>query len=287
MFTVSDFSALIAQLLPEPQAGLLSGIAFGTKATLNSELKDALITTGTLHIVALSGMNVSILVNLLTQTLLPFISRRKVCLLMVGLLIWFVSFVGPSPSIVRAALMGGISLIGVLLGRSVWPLGIWALAALLMLIWQPNWLFDLSFQLSVLAALGLILFAGQRSIHTTNNECHREEPGSPGRRGNLVFNELKSLILADLRVTLAAQVFTIPIVFFAFGRISLISPLTNILIGWTMPILTVLGWVVPITEIIWKPLAYLPSWVGYSLLSYVIWIVRITSLLPFASIQLK
>lgn len=286
MFSVTDFTQLITQILPEPQAGLLNGIAFGSKASLDTGLKDALITTGTLHIVALSGMNVSILANLLTQTLLPFISRRKVCLLILALLIWFVSFVGPSPSIIRAAIMGGISTIGIFFGRQIWPLGVWALAAISMLIWQPDWLFDLSFQLSVLATLGLLLYGTPPPFKPSDFSSRLSPHTKPSRLVHFL-SEFRGLVVKDLRITLAAQVFTIPVVFFAFGRISLISPITNILIGWTMPMLTVLGWLVPVFIAVYKPLGIITGWVGYSLLTYVVWIVRTTSLIPFASIQLK
>ena len=81
MIAVADFTSVINQVLPEPHAGLLNGIIFGTKASLSRDFLQALITTGTLHIVALSGMNISILVGAMQGTLLRVASRRVTHLL--------------------------------------------------------------------------------------------------------------------------------------------------------------------------------------------------------------
>ena len=156
--SVADFSAVVNGILPEPHAGLLNGMLFGAKATLSKDLYDQLIQTGTLHIIALSGMNITILTNLVGITLLRFVSRRIASLLTIGGILFFVWFVGPSPSIVRAAIMGSISLFAVVSGRQYWPLLSWILAVSVMILLNIQWLFDISFQLSALATLGIILF---------------------------------------------------------------------------------------------------------------------------------
>src|SRR3989344_5235737 len=155
--SVETVTALVNSLIHEPQAGLLTGMLFGVKATMSKELYDALITTGTLHIIALSGMNISIIVGFVHLFLLRFVRRPIANVATSFIIIGFISFVGISPSVIRAAIMAGITLLGVTLGRQVWPLFIWILAVTIMLVLNPLWIADLSFQLSVLATLGIIL----------------------------------------------------------------------------------------------------------------------------------
>lgn len=254
--------SLINQNLPEPHAGLLSGILFGVKASLAPELKNALINSGTLHIVALSGMNISLLAGLVSRTLLRFVSRRIVGLLTIIIIIGFVVLVGISPSVVRAAMMGCIALMSQVVGRQVWPIWSWLVAVVAMLIWQPGWLTDIGFLLSALATLGIIMFA---------------------RADNYKSFWLWQIIKDDLRVTMAAQVFTIPLLFLVFQRLSLVSPLTNLLIGWTIAPVTIGGFLLILTAALLPPLAGFPAAVCWLLLEYDLRVIGWTGGLPFAS----
>lgn len=254
--TVQTLTSVINQLLPEPHAGLLSGLLFGTKASLSRELYDALVKSGTLHIVALSGMNISIVAGIIGKAFMRFMSRRVASLLTILGITVFVWFVGPSASVVRAAIMGSISLLAVVAGRQYWSMFSWALAVSTMVLINIQWLFDISFQLSALATLGIILFGKTE----------------------------KNLLLSDLRLTLAAQVFTIPLILFHFHRISLISPVSNVLIGWLIAPLTILGWLTVFAGFIWLPLGQMLAWVDWTLLQYLFTVVDITSKLPLASL---
>ncbi len=290
MVTVETLTGIIATYLPEPHAGLLSGISFGAKASLSRDLQAALITTGTLHIVALSGMNISIVSGIVSGTLLRFVSRRITSLLTVLLIIGFVWFVGPSASVVRAAVMGIISLMAVVLGRSNWPIFTWLLAVGLMLLINFSWLTDLSFQLSAFATLGIILFGGSKSNSGSVAEVvptyRRESPQYHGVGLTKYFRSFfRNFIADDLRVSLAAQAFTIPIIFLNFHRISLISPLPNILIGWTIGPLTILGWFAGIAGLLFDPLGQALAWVAWVPLQFVLWVILTTSRLPFASLS--
>ena len=169
--TVETLTAIVNHVLPEPHAGLLNGILFGTKATLSKELYNALIRTGTLHIVALSGMNITIIALIMRSILLPFVSRRVASFLTILGIILFVWFVGASPSVVRAAIMGSISLLAIALGRQAWSLLSWVLALGIMLVIKPSWIGDISFQLSALATIGIILFGG--SVPSYDPHAHK------------------------------------------------------------------------------------------------------------------
>lgn len=255
-FTVQGLTSVINQVLPEPHASLLAGLLFGTKTALPRDLYGALVTTGTIHIAALSGQNLSILSTMISDQLVWIIGKRGASAVTLLLIVWFVSFVGPSPSIVRAAIMTGLTMIATIFGRQYWALLSWMLAVGIMLLLNFSWLFDISFQLSAFATLGIILFA-------------RKE---------------KNVIKNELRLTLAAQSLTIPLILFHFRRISLIAPLSNLAIGWSIPWITGLGWVAATIGWIWLSLGQVIAWVDWVLLEYLVRVVRLMSGVPYASI---
>ena len=257
MITIATFTSVINQVLPEPHAGLLAGILFGTKKAVSKDLLDALTITGTSYLVVLNGMNISILAGLSETTFLRFVSRRVASLLTVLIIIGFVWFVGITPSVLRAAIMGSLTLLAVALGRQTWTLFTYGVTIAIMLAVKPSWIGDLSFQISALATLGIILFRGKRTT---------------------------SYIKDVLRLSLSAQVFTIPLIFFTFGQISLVSPLTNILVGWAIAPVTAIGMGLAIFGWIWLPLGYVFGWVNWVLLEYLILVIHWTAKLPFASI---
>lgn len=291
---LSDVTYIIDRLLPEPHAGLLAGILFGTKETLPRDLYQQLITTGTLHIIALSGMNITIVSAIISNSLLRIVSRRITSLLTIVVIIGYILFVGPSPSAIRAAIMGTLTLMAVVTGRQSWSLLFLFLAGLVMLLFQPSWIADVSFQLSFLATLGIILFGGRKQIDKQTQQFSHAEIGWASEdlpkktlkqvQGN-IFRGLLFFIRDDLHLTLAAQVFTVPLILFAFQRVSLISPLTNVFIGWTIPIVTVLGFIAVFLGLIWEVLALPFAWTVWLILEYVLTIVRLTSFVPFASLK--
>lgn len=328
MVTVDSLTAIITTYLPEPHAGLLSGISFGAKAAMSKSLTEALITTGTLHIVALSGMNISIVSGLVSSLLLRFVSRRITSLLTVLIIMGFVWFVGLSASVVRAAVMGIISLLAIILGRSNWPFLTWAVAVTFMLILNFSWLSDLSFQLSSLATLGIILFGRNKNqaadalrgitffalrrdapqgkrvtdVYPEPSEGLEKErraasslacknfSSSPQRLPlsafiHNIFALVRHFFADDLRVTLAAQVFTIPVIFLNFHRVSLISPLSNIFIGWTIGPLMILGWFAGILGLLFDPLGQVLAWFAWVPLQFVLWVIMTASRFPFASLS--
>lgn len=263
----NPFVPIIAQVLPEPQAGLLSGILFGVRASIPPDLYQALITTGTIHIVALSGQNISILVRIISEATL-FGGRRFSLIMTFLTILAFLSIVGLEPTIIRAAIMGTLTLLAVYFGRRDWSLLSLILAASIMLIVNPEWIDDLSFQLSFMATLGIILLAS------------KIEPKAAG-----LINEIIRETKINLKTTLAAQIFTLPLIFIYFKRISLIAPLTNILIGWTISPIMILGLVTVFLSLIIFPLAVLCAWSAWALLTYLIFIVKVTALIPLAAIS--
>lgn len=270
-FTVEGLTTIVDRVLPEPHAGLLAGLLFGTKTSLSRELYEALVRSGTLHIIALSGMNISIMSRLLQGGLSWVVSRRISSLLTIGMIGWFLWFVGPSPSIVRAAIMGSISVLAVVFGRQYWPLFTWVLAVGGMLLINPSWLADISFQLSVLATLGIILFGNSSEIE---------------RHSRSGWGVLYQSVREDLHLTLAAQVFTIPLIWVYFQRISFVGPITNLLIGWVIGPLTGLGWMTVLVGWLHLPLGQALGWFDWVALEYIVRTVYFASGVPYGSVGL-
>lgn len=298
-FSVPTLTTVLGRLLPEPQAGLLAGILFGTKASLSRTLTDAFITTGTIHIIALSGQNVSIVTSLVASSLTHLVSRRiasLLTLLVLGLFLWFV---GPSASLVRAVIMGSLTLISTIFGKRNWSFLSLVLAVAMMLLLNPLWITDLGFQLSVLATVGIIMFGGNTTMEGGRSKVVGEDRGLKIEQSNLsspihlprpssILYYLSSafwrFVQDDLRLTLSAQLFTTPLIFLHFQRISFVAPITNVFIGWTMPFLMLFGWTAALTGYIWWPLGALPAWGSWVLLTYVIQVVQWTAGFPMASL---
>jgi len=274
MFSVYTCTEIIQSFLPEPHAGLLSGILFGVRTSLDPTLYEALVKTGTLHIVALSGMNITMITTMVMIVLLQIFPRTCAIVGAIGVVIGFIWFVGPSPSVIRAALMAGVSLTGVLFGKQVIGLWSWGVAVVCMLTVKPIWITDLSFQLSVLSSLGLILFGDPvQSVKAFRSEdSSRKQYVTP-------------FIKRELRTTLAAQTFTLPLILFTFRRISLISPFTNILIVWTLPYITVVGFLAAIVGAIFVPAGQVIAWGAWIFLEYVIKIIFWTAQIPLSGIE--
>jgi competence protein ComEC len=287
-------TSIVNSLLAEPYAGLLNGILFGVKATVETRTYQSLVDSGTLHIIALSGMNISILVGVISLVLLRFVRRPIASLASVFIIIGFIVFVGISPSIVRAGLMAALSAIAIGVGRQIWPFFTWIVAVTIMLLINPLWIADISFQLSTMATLGIILFGNARESRVTDAEGlpTKRDPRLSGIRGRMrpagpaILYYLWPCIKDDLRVTLAAQICTIPIILVQFHRISLVSPLSNILIGWLMAPIMIMGLAMVAVGLIWLPLAIPFAWALWVPLTYIMLVIEWTAKLPFASISL-
>jgi competence protein ComEC len=247
------------KFLPSQEGSLLKGFILSTKNSLDSDFYEDLRTTGTLHTVVASGSNVSLFAGTTIALLSSYISRRRS--LLVGLLVvWFYVFlIGAQPPIVRAAVFATIGFVGQIFGRKVntW----WTLAAVagIMLLVSPLWIFDLGFQLSFAATSGILLLGDWMDKKLDILEKIR----------------LPKIMKQDLGTTLSAQVFVTPFIFFNFGTISLISPLVNMLILWTVSPLMIGGAIMGMVSVVWEPLAQLIAWLLYPLLWYFVTVVEL------------
>lgn len=204
-------------------SSLILGIVFGIRDTMPKDFSDKLSTTGLLHVVAASGMNVAILAGVVNAFLSSFLKRKTALVISILAIVIYCFLSGLAPSIIRASIMGSIALFSRLIGRKDYALSSLTIAGSLMLLVSPSLAFDIGFQLSFTATMGLIyllpLFEGIRGL---------------GRYA-------KNPALEALFVTLAAQIATLPIILNNFGSFSLISIPANILALWSVPFIMVLG----------------------------------------------
>ena len=152
---------VINQILPQPEAALLNGILLG----LDNDMPDALTTayqaTGTAHIIAISGFNIAIIAGLFSIFFGKLAPRGWAALLTILAVVFYTLLVGAGPSVVRAAIMGSLSLLGQVIGRRQTGLNTLAFVAALMAMFTPTVLWDVSFLLTFGATLGLVLFAAR------------------------------------------------------------------------------------------------------------------------------
>lgn len=242
----------ISQFLPSPHAELLSGIMLGQNKTLPGQFKLALRDTSTLHIVVASGQNLSILAAFFLS-LAGLIKRRQAIALSLLAVILYTLLTGVAVPVLRAAIMFSLAALAQILGRQRDSWRVLIVTGALMLLIDPAWIGNLSFQLSFLATFGVIVVAPIL----------------------LKFLKVLPIIGQDLAVTLAAQLMVTPVIAQNFHQISLVSLVTNALILWTIPFIMILGAV----------MIFFGQLVGMgvnALLTYFIYIVEFFAGLPFA-----
>ncbi|MFA4998977.1 MAG: ComEC/Rec2 family competence protein, partial [Candidatus Paceibacterota bacterium] len=204
----NKFKEVCRSFVSVPQEGLLEALVFGDEENISQEWKDRFNFTGTRHITAVSGMNITIIASLIMSFALSFgLWRRQVFYLSIFLLLLYILMIGAPASGVRAGIMAGIFMLAQYFGRSSSSLRAVVFAASIMLFFNPFLLtLDIGFQLSFLAILGIIY------LQPAIDNLFRAIP-------NPRFFPLRS----TLSTTLSAQVFTLPILIYNFGYIPLVS----------------------------------------------------------------
>jgi len=255
-----------------PQEGLLEALIFGEESNINKDLKEKFNLTGTRHITAVSGMNITIIAALiLSFTLSLGFWRRQAFYLTAFLLVFYILMIGAPASAVRAGIMAFFFLAGQYFGRLSSSGRAIVFAGALMLIQNPFLLsLDIGFQLSFLAIIGMVYLQPIFSNWLSKIPDFKVFP-------------LKSTLTA----TLSAQVFTLPILIYNFGYIPLISPLVNILIVPFLAPFTILIFIFGLSAILLLPLAYILFWPTWLSLTYIIEIINSFSKVSFVSLSLN
>lgn len=264
----------IAEVLPEPCAALLTGILLGTETGLPADLADDFRTTGTSHIIAISGFNMALVSGLLTRLSVRVVGRRYAAWFCTAALALYTLFVGASAAVVRAAVMGAIAVWGQHFGRqNASPNALFA-TALLMTMWDPNTLWDLGFLLSFAATLGLISLAnplGQRFERLLAAIL-------PARWAEPVARALNEPVV----LTICAQLTTLPLILQTGQGLSSVTLLSNILVLPAQPQVMLWGALATFGSLVWLPLGRVLAWVAWPFLAWTIWVVERTAALADA-----
>ncbi|MDP4091836.1 MAG: DNA internalization-related competence protein ComEC/Rec2 [Bacillota bacterium] len=263
----NNIVTVINKCLPPEQAGLLNGMLIGYTDGLSDDVKKAFSDAGLSHIMAVSGMNITFIVAPLVFLFKKLrIRQRKANVLILIILAVFVSVTGFTPSVMRASIMAAVILIAQIIRREPDIYASISFAAILLLLFNPYTLFDIGFQLSFSATLSLVLF--YRFIVNALN-----------------FKYLPEIIKDTAAATISAQIGILPLIALYFNKVSLVSVISNLLAVPLLGIITVLGFGMAISGQLFIPVARAVGLINCTLLSFVLYISRLSAKLPFAVIK--
>lgn len=270
--------ATIAEIIPEPEASLLTGILLGNERGIPENVQAAFARTNTAHVIAISGFNIAIIAAYLSQAGQRLLGRRRAVYFTVAGIVMYTVLVGASASVVRAAIMGSLSVIALHLGRQNDALNALAVSALVMTLHNPFALWDIGFQLSFAATLGLILLV-PRLQERANTLLARLLPGDQAEQVVGLANDA-------VIVTLAAQIATWPIIVYNFRQFAVLGLLANFLILPVQPAVMIWGGLATVAGLILLPAGQALGWVAWLFLAYTIRTVEAAAQLPLAFITL-
>lgn len=254
----------ISESIPEPEASLASGITLGAKQSLGNELLQKFRETGVAHIVVLSGYNIAVVAGIISRLVvfMPFWVRLAMSAL--GILL-FAVMVGGGATVVRATIMALVIILARVLGREGDALRVLVLAGGLMIFVNPMiLLYDVSFQLSFLATLAIVILVPVLEKY---------------------FKFISSRVLREIVVTtFATQIFVLPLILYQMGSVSIVGFISNIFILPVVPIAMLAVGLV-------SAFAFIPvvgsvfAFFAYVTLAYIIFAVEIFSRVPLASLS--
>ncbi|MHB8086321.1 MAG: ComEC/Rec2 family competence protein, partial [Dehalococcoidia bacterium] len=263
----------LALSLPEPQCSLAQAILLGLRGNLPQSLTQSFYATGTTHLIAISGQNLTIVLGIiLTASIWLFGRKNRIYIWVSFALIWFYTMLSGMPAtMIRAAVMGSVFLLAELLGRQRNGLAALCLAAALMTAIEPEVLWDPSFQLSFLSMLGLVFIAP----YLIKFISPQEEPAR-----NKYADSLKNIAVIGFGTTMAAIIATWPITAMDFHSFSLVGAPATFFLMPSFPGIMVASIFTSLAGLAWLPLGILLGWIDWLFLSYFILVVHIFSSIP-------
>lgn len=262
------FSGALRQVVSEPQASLGMGYLTGQKSALPKDLSEDLKIVGLTHIVVASGYNLTILVRL-SRRLLMRVSKYTALLASFLMVAAFMTVTGLSPSMSRAGLVAGLSLLAWYYGRKFHPLVLIPFAAAVTIAIQPSYAWgDMGWQLSFTAFAGVIIIA-------------------PLLQRYFFGDKKPSTLRQVLGETIAAHFATLPIIIAGFGLVSNVAVFANILVVPLVPLAMLLTFLSGIFALLAPSIAYIASVPTEWLLSYMVNVSQALASLPWAQSELN
>jgi len=275
----SRLSRTMANILPEPKASLAQGVILGIRSNIPAAVKDSFVKSGTAHLLAISGLHLSIVAGILLSLGIWLFGRRHHLYIWLALsVIWlFALLTGMHPPIVRSAIMASLFLTAELLGRQRSAFTALAFAAAIMVGLSPHILWDASFQLSFMAMTGLIFLApplmalGRRAVKATLGESRAAG--------------IASIITDSFAITLSAIIAVWPLIAHYFGIVSLVSLPATLFALPALPAVIVTGVLAGGLGLIALPVGQVVAWLAWLFLTYMLLVVNIFATLPLAYIE--
>ena len=294
LWVTEQIKAALRRAAPADAAPFLTAILTGDRSDMPYGMQQDLRTAGLSHVIAVSGMHVSVLMGALY--LLFGRGGRLSAVLGIPILLFFALMTGLSASVLRATLMLSLFLLAPLLHRERDTLTLLAAAALLILLQNPWAVTDVSFQLSFLAMTGLLLFTGPlyRYFLETNPWKAMAAWRGPGIGPIRLRNALLRLwgalvrgLLAGICCSLGALALTLPLTAYLYGTVSTYTLAANLLALWAIPLCFVGGLVTAFAALAYLPLGRAAGWLTAWPVRLILWISRRLSALPMASLPVS
>ena len=270
-----EMAASLGRSLPEPRASLAQALLLGIRDGLPSEIREDFAKTGTTHLLAISGLHVSILVGLVSLGSAALLGRRGQIYIVIPLLfVWvYAVLTGFSPPVIRAAIMASLYLWAILLGRQRSGLTALSAAAALMVAVDPDLLEEVSFQLSFVSMAGLLLLGPWFRAGGLRLVARYWKP--EGVAGGLV----KFLVEASA-ISLAVILATFPIIGFNFQFLSPVGLPATVLVLPALPLALVSSLVVAVTGTVSETAGQILAWGTWPWLSWMTVVIRVFAWVP-------
>jgi competence protein ComEC len=271
-------SQVIYHLFPDPEASILRGILLGMEAGIPQKVDQAFIDTGTSHIIAISGFNFAIVAALITSLFDRILGRwRGILAAFLGIALYAI-IAGASAVVIRAAIMGSLTVFGSRIGRRSHGWNTLFFVAAIMTAFNPHVLWDVGFQLSFMATLGLVVYAQPMTEKFIQISSSYFSPETSQR--------ISAPISEFFLYSIAAQITTLPIILYHFQRLSLISLLANFCILPAQPSVMIFGGIATIIGLIYFPLGKLLAYIALPFLIFTIRLVEMLAKVPNSAISI-
>ncbi len=257
-------SLLIERHLSREHAAVAEGLLLGGSLRVDRETKDAFRDSGISHLLAASGYNVTLFAGMLLAVLRPMLGRRRSLPAAFVAIFVYAGLAGFSASVVRAALMGGVGVLGMWLGRPKDSSRALAAAAFIMTVWNPHALHDVGAQLSFVATIGLVwLYPLLERL----------------------LGRLWRPLREAMAVALTAQLATLPLGLYYFGGLSVWAPIANVIVAPLVPASMLLSALTIVAGTAWYPLGEAMGVLTGQLVGTITGVAQLVSYLPGSALD--
>ena len=280
----------MSNILDEEQGALCIGILIGDRENISDITEDNFKKSNLTHMLAVSGSHITYIIVALT-TLLSKTNRKFSLIITIIFLLFFTVLTGFTASVLRASIMGILTLLASILHRKSDTINNLGISSIIILLYNPYLLVDAGFLLSYAGTIGIIFFSKKISVSLNKINLNL---GNITQNNNRKILFIKSIIekiilyvISSLSVTISANIVIIPIMAYMFSTISFTFWISNILAGSIMEVVTIFGFITYLISIVFPMLA---EFLGIALnlfLTILLKIAEISSIIPGASIYIK